>query len=638
VVSEKTVTTPEVAGLPDRFRVERELGRGGMSVVFRAHDARLDRFVAIKVLSEAFSSGVDTERFQREIAVMAKLSHPGIVSVFDSGVANGRLYYVMPFVPGESLRARLVRERRLSLEDASTIAADVADALAFAHDAKIVHRDVKPENIFMVAGRALLGDFGIARTSQQALTADAQTLASTGQLTTAGVIIGTPLYMSPEQVAGEAVDGRSDIYSLGCVLYEALTGATPFTGATAAILGQHLSATPRPLHDHDAGVAPAVAELVMRMLAKDPHDRPASAADIASALRHPRPASPVNAATAVPSQADRLVALGVDALRRGGSGDPSSRSNLDQAEVYLKRALAIDPNHARALCLYGNWHFVMNRLGFLSAEANGKGTELLLAALAADDQVAEVHASLAKRSLYYDDDCHAAARHIARAVALDPRDSEVLRAQSIILKILGHTAEAVAAAAAAVALEPRMPQVVNAYADALRAAGRHHEAVAALRTALQVAPAHVHTLERMERELVQVGDVDAGVDFRLTRLRVTGAEARASQLERDREECGAVEARRRDLRRALDQMLTRTGEGDPLAHHPTGPSLGDRIALAYSDLTEWLPAVTWIERAYARSPNRLRRLLMDQPFDRAGLATEPRYVRLLRVAGLNDLL
>jgi tetratricopeptide (TPR) repeat protein len=632
------LTTPEVTGLPDRFRIEREVGRGGMSVVFRAHDAQLDRFVAIKVLSEAFSHGVDTERFQREIAVMAKLSHPGIVSLFDSGMANGRLYYVMPFVPGESLRARLDRERSLSLEDASTIAADVADALAFAHDAHVVHRDVKPENIFMVAGRAMLGDFGIARTSQHNATAEAQATAAAGQLTTAGFIVGTPMYMSPEQVAGETVDGRSDIYSLGCVLYEMLTGAPPFTGTTASILGQHLAATPRPLRDYDVQVSPAVAEIVMRMLAKDPGDRPASAADIASALRRPREGSPVSAPTKGPSEADRLVSLGVEALRRGGMGDSSARPNLDLAEAYLKRALAIEPKHAHALCLYGNWYHIMNRLGFLPPEANAKGMELLFEALAADDQVAEIHTSLAKRALYYDDDCHGAERHIARAVALDPRDSEVLRMQSIIFKILGRFEEAVGAAAAAVALAPRLPQILNTYADALRAAGRHHEAVAALRTAIQVAPAHVPALDRMERELLQIGDIDLAVDFRLTLLRVTGAEARASQLDRDIEEHGALEARRRDLRRALDQMLASAGEGDPFAHHPATPSLGDRIALAYADLAEWLPSVTWIERAYARSPRRLRRLLMDQPFDRAGLATEPRYVRLLRAAGLDDLL
>jgi tetratricopeptide (TPR) repeat protein len=328
----------------------------------------------------------------------------------------------------------------------------------------------------------------------------------------------------------------------------------------------------------------------------------------------------------------------VEALRRGGMGDSSARPNLDLAEVYLKRALTIEPKHARALSLYGNWYHIMNRLGFLPPEANDRGMELLLAALAADDQVAEIHSSLAKRALYYDDDCHGAERHIARAVALDPRDFETLRVQSIILKILGRFEEAVGAAAAAVALEPRMPQVLNAYADALRAAGRHHEAVAVLRTAIQVAPAHVPALERMERELVQIGDIDLAVDFRLTYLRVTGAEARASQLDRDIEEHGAAEARRRDLRRALDQMLASAGEGDPFAHHPVAPALGDRIALAFADLAEWLPSVTWIERAYARSPNRLRRLLMDQPFDRAGLATEPRYARLLRAAGLDDLL
>src|SRR6185369_10743182 len=148
--------------LPGRFRIEQEIGRGGMAVVYRAHDQHLDRFVAIKVLSEHLSNSLGAERFQREIALMAKLVHPGIVALFDSGEAEGRLYYVMPFVAGENLRARLTREQRMATEDAVGFGADVAEALAYAHGAGIVHRDVKPENIFTVGGRAVLADFGIA--------------------------------------------------------------------------------------------------------------------------------------------------------------------------------------------------------------------------------------------------------------------------------------------------------------------------------------------------------------------------------------------------------------------------------------------------------------------------------------------
>ena len=204
--------------LPERFELDCEIGRGGMAVVYRAHDNHLGRYVAIKVLSADLSSSVGAERFQREIALMAKLVHPGIVALFDSGEADGQLYYVMPFVAGETMRARLQRERRLTPQDAANLGADVAEALAYAHGTGIIHRDVKPENVFTVGGRAVLGDFGIARLVGSA--------AQPGRdLTTGGMVLGTLAYMSPEQGLGEAsIDGRSDLYSLGCMLYELLCG------------------------------------------------------------------------------------------------------------------------------------------------------------------------------------------------------------------------------------------------------------------------------------------------------------------------------------------------------------------------------------------------------------------------------
>jgi tetratricopeptide (TPR) repeat protein len=300
--------------------------------------------------------------------------------------------------------------------------------------------------------------------------------------------------------------------------------------------------------------------------------------------------------------------------------------------------LAAEPANARALCLYGNWHYVMSRLGYRpGAEADAKGRELIMAALAADDQVAEVHASLAKVALYYDDDCHTAERHASRAIALDPGDPEVQRTQSIILKILGRPEEAVEAARAAVALEPKLPSVLNALGDALRAAGRHAEAVSVLRRAIALQPSYGPSVERIERELAEAGDLEGAADFRLSRLRTIGEPARAEQFTNDIDRAGPAEARRLDLRRELDQLLVEAEAGDPFAGHPAARSLGDRIALAYSDLGEWASAVTWIERGYTQRPGRLRRLIMDMPFDRTGLASDRRYVRLLRVAGLEDL-
>ena len=227
---------PAPIALPARFELDREIGRGGMAVVYRAHDNHLGRDVAIKLLSAGLSSTVDVDRFRREIALMARLVHPGIVALFDSGEFDGRLFYVMPLVSGETLRARVTRERRLTPADAASLGADVAEALAYAHGMGIVHRDVKPENIFAVGGRAVLADFGIAH-----IVGDPS--GAGGTLTMDGTVLGTLSYMSPEQARGDpGLDGRSDLYALGCVLYELLTGAPPFVAPTAwAILGKHMT-------------------------------------------------------------------------------------------------------------------------------------------------------------------------------------------------------------------------------------------------------------------------------------------------------------------------------------------------------------------------------------------------------------
>src|SRR2546427_2191847 len=218
--------------LADRYALERELGRGGMAVVFLARDPRHDRAVAIKVLRHEIAAALGAERFLREIQIAAKLHHPHILPLYDSGAAGDLLYYVMPYVEGESLRQRLDRETQLPLDDALAITRQVAGALAYAHSHDVVHRDIKPENILLESGEAVVADFGIAR---------AITAASGDKLTQTGFAIGTPLYMSPEQAAGGgAIDGRSDVYSLGCVLYEMLAGYPPFFGGTAqAIIARH---------------------------------------------------------------------------------------------------------------------------------------------------------------------------------------------------------------------------------------------------------------------------------------------------------------------------------------------------------------------------------------------------------------
>ena len=212
------------AALADRYRIERELGQGGMATVYLAHDLKHDRTVALKVLKPELAVTLGLERFQTEIKTTARLHHPHILPLYDSGEADGQLFYVMPLVNGESLRDRLTREKQLPLADALRITREVAEALAYAHARNVIHRDIKPENILLEGGHALVADFGIAR---------AVSAAGDPRLTQTGHSIGTPVYMSPEQAAGDPdLDGRSDLYSLAGVLFEMLAGEPPFTGAT----------------------------------------------------------------------------------------------------------------------------------------------------------------------------------------------------------------------------------------------------------------------------------------------------------------------------------------------------------------------------------------------------------------------
>jgi len=254
------------AAFADRYRIERELGAGGMATVYLAQDRKHRRRVAIKVLRPEIAAAIGAERFLREITTTANLHHPHILALYDSGESAGFLYYVMPFVEGESLRDRLTREKQLPLDDALQISRDVADALSYAHSRGVIHRDIKPENILLESGHAVVADFGIAK---------AVSAAGGETLTQAGMAIGTPAYMSPEQAAGaESLDGRSDLYSLACVLYEMLAGQPPFTGPTVeSLIHQHISVDPRPITNLRPAVPPEIAGTLARALAKTPADR-----------------------------------------------------------------------------------------------------------------------------------------------------------------------------------------------------------------------------------------------------------------------------------------------------------------------------------------------------------------------------
>jgi serine/threonine-protein kinase len=344
--------------LKDRYLVERELGRGGMATVYLGQDIRHEREVAIKVLHPDLSASIGADRFEREIKLAAKLQHPHILSLYDSGEADGLLFYVMPFVKGESLRDRIDREGQLPIDDAVQLILEVAEALGLAHSLGIVHRDIKPENVLLSNGHALVADFGIARAASEG---------GGAKLTQTGMALGTPVYMSPEQAMGEVVGPTADIYSMGCMLYEMLAGEPPFTGKNAhAIMARHAMENVPSIRIVRPAVPEEVEDAIFAAMAKTPADRPQTAAKFAeffgvpigstatrrAALRH-------TASRRIPSQAN-LAAL--------GTTDP------DHAQPALWRRPPVIAMTALALVLAGGstWYFL------------GRGTKAGRSAVRAD--------------------------------------------------------------------------------------------------------------------------------------------------------------------------------------------------------------------------------------------------------------
>ena len=266
------------AALADRYTIERELGQGGMATVYLAEDLKHHRKVAVKVLREDLAASLGASRFLREIEIAAQLQHPHILPLLDSGEADGFLYYVMPFVTGQSLRERIAREGELPVHEAVRLITQVVDALSAAHEHGVVHRDIKPDNVMLSGRHALVTDFGVAKAVSE----------STGRntITTLGVAVGTPTYMSPEQAAADPhVDHRSDIYAVGVMAYELLAGRPPFTGATPQqVLAAHVTEAPDPLIKRRPGISPALNDAIMRCLEKRPADRWQTAGELLHAL------------------------------------------------------------------------------------------------------------------------------------------------------------------------------------------------------------------------------------------------------------------------------------------------------------------------------------------------------------------
>ena len=293
--------------LAHRYPVERELGRGGMATVYLARDPKHGRLVALKVLRPELAATLGSDRFLREIQVAARLTHPHILPLHDSGEAGGLLYYVMPYIDGESVRDRLSRETRLPAAEAVKIGREVADALDYAHSRGVIHRDIKPENILLGAGHAIVADFGIAR---------ALSVAGTATVTAEGSFIGTAAYMSPEQANVESeVDGRSDIYSLGSVVFELLAGTVPFVARTplATLVRRMTEAAPR-LRTLDHGISPALEAVVAKALSASPADRFATAGEMSGALERAERLGQGAGQFIEPSDAHRLADASIAVL------------------------------------------------------------------------------------------------------------------------------------------------------------------------------------------------------------------------------------------------------------------------------------------------------------------------------------
>ncbi len=647
------------AALKHRFDVKQELGRGGMGTVLLAHDTRLDRAVALKILSPEISSALGAERFSREIHLTARLVHPNLVPLFDSGQVGDSLYYVMPFIDGPTLRQRLEREGAMGIQEVIRIVTDLAEALGYAHAMGAVHRDVKPENIFCYRGRALLADFGVAYSAEES--------GDRSRLTENGLVVGTPHYLSPEQAEARvsSLDGRTDLYSLGCMMFELLTGKTPFQAPTSmALIVAHVTQPIPSVRTHRPEVSEELDSLVRDLMSKKRDDRPPNAAAVLDRLRRvgstsgetPSPTRVVNKggrpSTPEPMPPPPLGAFwigAVDALSyyhkgisiytasmHGGAG---TRDKLELAKIYLEKAHALSPENPQVLVALSDVIHVLGIRGFTplpAAEQTAK--EMRMKALALDDSVGEVHTALGTTFLYWDDEFEMGGAELKRGAELSPDNPPARRLYGAWLKIAGRLEESLAEMRAAVDMAPKAPFMWVGLADVLMTMGRYDEAIRPLREALRLSPGYDAARERLEMSCHRAGRHDEALAARRAMLGTRQETARMAALDARMASEGWSAAREADLRAELAALLARGEVEDPFQDKAGSRQLSDKVIIVLAELGEWRQAMDWVERAYHRRPGRLRRILTDLPYDYHGLAIDPRYARLLQTAGLHELL
>jgi tetratricopeptide (TPR) repeat protein len=614
--------------LGDRYAIRRELGRGAAAVVYHAEDRVLGREVAVKVLTHEASERVGREPFEQAVRVMSRMVHPNIVPLFDHGITDGCLFYVRPYVAGETLRTRIAREGLLTPEEAVAIVGDVGEALAYAHGMRVVHGDIKPENIFCYHGHAMVADFGIAP-----LLAAAMTGASEG-----------------------AGDARTDIFALGCVTFEMLTGDLPFPRPPGFTVVTEMPTGDIPRVRSKVPTTPSrVAELTERMLAKVAPGSPqsaealiVSARQVAQSTSGPQPASAVPTAAPVAAVVSdpRFDPASMDAYREGRAlfqrsyqGGPGARENLEYARAMFERARELDAKNPYALVGLADVHHAVGFRGYGDAQAAMRlATEFRAEALRLDPGLSDLHVSIAVDLLYGKDDFETAGMEYRNGMSGGRARPDALRLYGAYLKMSGKLDEALKYVDAGLAGDPKAPALHVGLADVLMAMGRYVEAVDPLESALRLNPNYESALERLDITCARLGRHDDAADARRALHGVRQRPDRIDALDADVARLGAQSARLEDVRRDLAELLERAALEDPFIDLNVSRLLADQLIIAYAELGEWQKAMDWVERGFYRRPGRLRRVVTDLPFDRRGLATDARYARLMRMAGLEDLL
>jgi serine/threonine protein kinase/tetratricopeptide (TPR) repeat protein len=498
----------------ERYRIERVVGRGGMATVYAAEDIRNHRRVALKILHAECRAALGGERFLREIELTGNLQHPNILPLFDSGDADGMLYYVMPLVDGHSVRARISEDGQLPLDDAIRIATDVASALSYAHSQGVIHRDIKPENILLAGDHTFVADFGIAKAKD----------AAGEQLTSTGLLVGTPAYMSPEQASGERkLDARSDIYALGCVLYEMLAGEPPFTGtSTQAVIAKRM-ATPAPSVRTLRHSVPAhVERAIDRALARSPADRFSSAADFAKAISGSTLAEKPSLFRSPPARAAGIViifglAAAVWALsnrRTNGTGNVFAGSRQPVAGSGTRDSIA------NSLYLSAR-----AQSGRRSAVATARGIELYQQAIKRDSGFADAWAGLAKAiqfsinwrypvpNIPKDSLVPLMVRASDRALEADSNSAESWMARAVVLRELDRTTshDRLDALMHAVRIDSMNAEVWYAVSGAWQDSLENRRAITALRRAVQLNPRHANALGFLGLNYIWLRNNDSAV-------------------------------------------------------------------------------------------------------------------------------